>query len=143
MKSINSILAASIMAVLVAAGTSTTTLKAQSAPGESFSVPFAFTADGHEIQPGNYEIRRESNQYLISIQNVNTGDKVLLPVRPEERSAIPAKGLLVFHQCGDRKDLAEFHIRGTSLYSETMQLHKKSQERESCASSGMTTIAAR
>jgi hypothetical protein len=143
MKSITSIVAGSLLAVLIAGGASTTQLQAQNAPGEIFAVPFAFTVGGQEIKPGRYEVRRDASEYAISIQNLQTGEKQLFSVRPEERSAVPAKGLLVFRQCGDRKDLAEFHIRGTSLYSATIQLHKKNSELERCSHSDMTTLAAR
>ena len=144
MKRVSSMMAGSLLAVLIAGGTCQARLNAQNEPGEVFTVPFAFTADGHEIQPGTYEVRRESNQFLVSIQNVKTGEKQLFSVRPEERSAVPAMGLLVFERCGDQKALSEFHIRGTNLYSATIDAgRRKSPEVESCSRSDTVTLAAR
>jgi len=144
MNGVKSIVAGSLFAVLIAGGASTAKLKAQNEPGEIFTVPFAFTVDRHEIEPGTYEVRRYMNHYLMSIQNVQTGEKQLFSVRPEERSAIPVNGLLVFRRCGDRRDLSEFHIRGISLYSTTIApSHQRSVEQESCSISGTTTVAAR
>jgi hypothetical protein len=144
MERITSIVAGSLFAVLITGGAFTAKLKAQDAPGETFTVPFAFTADGHEIGPGTYEVRRDMSEYLMSIQNVQTGEKQLFSVRPEERRSIPGKGLLVFNRCGDRRDLSEFHIRGNSLYSATIEpRRKKNVESETCSITGTTTLAAR
>jgi hypothetical protein len=144
MKRITSIMAGSLFAVLIAGGAFTAELKAQNAPGEIFTVPFAFTADGHEIGPGTYEVRRDMSERLISIQNVETGEKDLISVRPEERSTISGKGLLVFQRCGDRRGLSEFHIRGKSLYSATITPRRnKNVEIENCSMNGTTTVAAR
>ena len=142
MKRIRSIMTGLFGVILI--GASTVTLKAQNALGETFTVPFAFTADGHVIGAGTYEIRRDMSQFLISIQNVQTGEKQLFSVRPEERRAVPTKGLLVFEGCGERKELSEFHIRGTRLYSATIEARGKSNtDVERCSSAGTTTIAAR
>lgn len=141
---ISSMVAGSFLAVLLAAGVFEAKLSAQDPSGEVFTVPFEFTADGHPIQPGTYEVRRAGSQFLISIENVATGDKELFSVRPDGSKAVPAKGLLVFSRCGDQQQLREFHIRGTSLYSETIEAHrKKNSEIERCSPSDRTTIAAR
>ena len=144
MKRITSIVAGSLFAVLIAGGTFTAVLKAQDAPGEVFTVPFAFTADGYEIGPGTYEVRRDMSQRLMSIQNVQTGEKELFSVRPEDRSTISGKGFLVFERCGDSRNLIEFHVRGTGLYSSAIApSRKKNLEVGSCSMSSTTTVAAR
>lgn len=144
MKQVSSIMAGLLMVATFATGSLGATAAAQDATGEIFTVPFAFTADGHEIQPGTYEIRRESSQFLLSIENVKTGEKELFSARPEQRAAVPAKGLLVFQRCGERKELSEFHTRGTNLYSATMDAKlRKSLELESCSRSNTVTVAAR
>jgi hypothetical protein len=145
MKRITSIVAGPVFAVLTACGTFTAVLGAQDALGEIFTVPFAFTADGHEIGPGTYEVRRDMSQRLMSIQNVQTGEKELFSVRPENRhSSISVKGFLVFERCGDSRNLIEFHKRGTGLYSATIApSRKKNLEVGICSTSGTTTVAAR
>lgn len=145
MKRIAMRMAGLVFAVLIAEGGWTAQARAaQFEPGETFNVPFAFTADGHKVVPGTYEVWRESSENVISIENVKTGKKQLFSVRPEGQAVVPAKGLLVFHGCGNRKDLAEFHVRGTSLYSATMGSgRRKNSDVESCPSSDTTTLAAR
>jgi len=143
MKRITSIVIASL-SVLFAAGAFTSNLHAQNEPGVIFRVPFAFTADGHNVAAGNYEINLVSNQYLMSIRNVETGEEQIFSVRPEQQKAIASQGLLVFHRCGQRKDLTEFHIPGTRLYSTTIAVSlAKSSEFETCSPDETTTIAAR
>jgi hypothetical protein len=144
MKRIPSILAGSLLAVLLAAGAFAAKLNAQDASGEIFRVPFAFTANGHSIQPGTFEIRRSTNPFLISIENLQTGDKQLFSVRPEGSEVVPGKGLLVFSRCGSQRQLSEFHIRGTGMYSTMIKAQrKKDLEIERCSPSDTTTIAAR
>ena len=144
MKRVKSMMAGSLLAVLIAGGPFEARLNAQSMQGEIFTVPFAFTAQGHEVQPGTYEVRRDSSPFLMSLQNVKTGEKQFFSVRPEQRSAVPAEGMLVFEECGDRKKLSEFHIRGTNLYSATINSRRReSPEVESCSRPETVTLAAR
>jgi len=144
MRSAMSMMSGLLLAVLIAGGASETRLNAQGEPGEIFTVPFAFTVDGHVIQAGTYEVRHDFSRFVMTFQNVKTGDKQLLSVRPEERSSVPAKGLLVFHRCGDLRELSEFHVRGTSLFSATIESgRKKESEVRSCAEPGTVTVAAR
>jgi hypothetical protein len=144
MKRVRSVMAAALMAVLLVGGGLEAKLKAQLGPGEIFTVPFAFTADGHEIQAGTYEVRRDSSEFLISIRNLKTGDKQLFSVRPEQRTSVPAEGILVFQGCGERKELSEFHIRGSNFFSATIDSRRKtSPEVEGCSHSNTVTLAAR
>ena len=144
MKQVSSIMAGVLLAVTFASGSSIARATAQEATGEIFTVPFSFTTDGHKVQPGTYEIRPGASQFLLSIENVKTGEKQLFSVRPEQRAAVPDKGLLVFQRCGDRKELSEFHIRGTNLYSATIGAKpRKNSELESCSRPDTVTVAAR
>lgn len=144
MKQVTSMMAGVLLAVTFTGGLFEARANAQEAMGEIFTVPFEFTADGHEVQAGTYEIRRESSQFLLSIENVKTGEKQLFSIRPEQRSAVPSKGLLVFRQCRERKQLSEFHVRGTNLYSSTIDLtRRENSELESCSQPGTVTLAAR
>ena len=144
MKGATRMMSGLLLAILVGGGASEAKLNAQSGPGEIFTVPFAFAAQGHEIQAGTYEVRRDSSQFLITISNVKTGEKQMFSVRPEGRSAVPQKGLLVFQGCGDRKELGEFHVRGTNLYSTMIESRRKnSPEVEGCSREETVTLAAR
>jgi hypothetical protein len=144
MKRFTSMMPALLLAVLMVGGASEAKLNAQDRLGEIFTVPFAFTADGHEVQAGTYEIRRDSSQFLLSIQNLKTGEKQLFSVRPEQRSVVLAMGLLVFRGCGERKELSEFHVRGTNLYSAAIDSGRsKNSEIENCPRPENVTLAAR
>ncbi len=144
MKQVSSIMAGVLLAITFAGGSFGRRATAQDAWGEIFTVPFAFSADGHEVQPGTYEIRRDSSQFLLSIENVKTGEKQMFSVRPEQHSTVPGKGLLVFERCGERRELSEFHVRGTNLFSATIDSKpRKNSDSESCSQSNTVTIAAR
>ncbi|WP_109487325.1 hypothetical protein [Occallatibacter savannae] len=144
MKQVTSIMSGILLAFVIAGGSGGARANAQDGTGEIFTVPFAFTVDGHDIQPGTYEVRRDLSPFLLSVENVKTGEKELFSVRPEQRRAIPAKGLLVFQRCGDRNKLSEFHVPGTNLYSATIDARpRKSTEVESCSRAETMTIAAR
>lgn len=143
MKHITSIMAGVMLTVFIAGGFEAGAT-AQDGTGEIFTVPFAFSADGHKVQAGTYEIRRDSSQFLLSIQDVKTGEKQLFSVRPEQRAAVPEKGLLVFQRCGERKRLSEFHIPGTNFYSATIDSRpRRGTEMENCSQAETMTIAAR
>lgn len=142
MKRLTSIATASFFAVLLACGA--LHANAQTEPAEIFTVPFAFTANGHNVPAGTYEISLVSSHYLMSIRNVQTGDEQFFTVMPQQQKTIASKGILVFHGCGPRKDLTEFHIPGTDSYSSTIApRHVRNSESESCSPDGTTTIAAR
>ena len=144
MKRITSIVTGSFFAVLIAGGAFTAKLIAQTEPAAIFSVPFAFTADGYKVSAGTYEVRQLSNPFLISIKNVETGEKGIFSVRPEQERKIPSKGMLVFHRCGYQADLTEFHIPGENSYSTAIsRRHGKNSEIESCSPAETMTVAAR
>lgn len=144
MKRITSIVAGSLVAILIAGGGFTGSATAQNEPGAIFTVPFAFTADGYSVAAGTYEVDLLSSPFLISIRNVDTGEKQIFTVRPEQQLNVASKGLLVFHRCGQRKDLTEFHIPGTNLYSAAVSPRRvKNSEVESCSPAEIMTVAAR
>jgi hypothetical protein len=144
MKRITSIVVASLFAALTGAAAFSNNASAQREPGAIFTVPFAFTTDVHTIAAGTYKVNLDFNQHQISIQNLNTGELQFFAVRPELQRAISTGGLLVFHRCGQRKDLTEFHIPGTNYYSATIPpRHTSSSDLERCSASDTTTIAAR
>lgn len=144
MKRITSIVTGSFFAVLIACGGCAPKVKAQADAGAVFSVPFAFTADGHTVAAGTYEVRRLSTPFLISIRNVDTGEKQIFSVRPEQQRKDPATGLLIFHRCGPSADLTEFHLPGTNLYSAAISPHHgKNSETETCSPDETMTVAAR
>lgn len=144
MKHITSILAASLFAILTGVAMFTANANAQTESGQIFTVPFAFTADGHVINPGTYQVNLAFNQHQISIRDLATGDEQFFAVRPEQQRIIPSRGVLVFHHCGLRKDLTEFHIPGTNYYSATVApRHASSSDLERCSANDTTTIAAR
>lgn len=144
MKRITSILAGSLLATLIGAAGFIARAGAQTNSGAIFTVPFAFTADGHVINPGTYQVNLAFDQHQISIRDLATGDEQLFAVRPELQRMSPSRGVLVFHRCGLRKDLAEFHIPGTNYYSATIApRHASSSDLERCSPNDTTTIAAR
>lgn len=142
MKRMTSVVVGSLFAILIVSGAFTAKLQAQEEPGIIFSVPFAFSTDGHNIPAGRYEINLVLNHYLMSIRNLQTGDVQIFSVRPEQQRTIASKGLLIFHRCGDRKDLVEFHIPGSDIYSETIA-PRRLRNLEACQTTGNLTVAAR
>ena len=144
MKRITSIVAGSFLAILIAGCTLATDLQAQNEPGLIFVVPFEFSTNGHPVPAGTYQVTLDSSQFLISIRNIKTGDKQLFNVRPEQRGTIAERGVLVFHKCGARKDLTEFHIPGTDVYSATMMPQgARNIETNDCRTNETMTLAAR
>lgn len=144
MKRITSIVAAYLLAVLIGTGVFSSSANAQTEPAQVFSVPFPFTVDTHVIDAGTYEINRGSNQFLISIRNLQTGEQQLFAVRPEQQRTISSHGVLVFHRCGPRRDLAEFHVPGTNLYSTIIPPRQTAaSDLERCSEGDTTTLAAR
>src|SRR5579859_7749037 len=144
MKRMSSIIVGSLLAVLTMNGTFAAKVRAQDGPGVIFSVPFAFTADGRNIDAGTYELNLISNKFLMSIRNVETGDMQIFSVHPEEQRAIDSKGRLIFHNCGGRLDLTEFHVPGSNLFSETIPpQRRKNMEAKACPTPDLVALAAR
>jgi hypothetical protein len=144
MKRMSSIIVGSLVAVLIVGGTFTAKMHAQDGPGVVFSVPFAFTADGHNIAAGNYELNLVSNEFLMSIRNLKTGELQLFGVHPDQERKIEERGRLIFEGCGEHRYLAQFHIPGTNVYSTTMTPNRvKNAEAKACPATDFVTLAAR
>jgi hypothetical protein len=144
MKRIHSTIVGSLFAILIMGGPFAARLHAQDDLGVVFSVPFAFSVDGHTITAGNYKFNLDSSQYLMSIRNLKTGDLQIFSVHPEQERAIGSRGHLVFNGCGDYRYLTEFHIPGTNLYSMTMTPGRvKNAEAKACPTSDSVFLAAR
>lgn len=144
MKHINSIIARSLFAILIMGSPFATRLHAQDDLGVVFSVPFAFSVDGHNIAAGNYQLNLDSGQYLMSIRNLKTGDLEIFSVHPEQERAIESLGRLVFNGCGSHRYLTEFHIPGTNLYSSMMTPGRvKNAEAKACPTTDSVFLAAR
>lgn len=142
MKHISSIIAGSLVAILMS-GASAARLQAQIGAAATFSVPFAFSADGQSIAAGTYQLNLVSNDYMMSIRNVETGATRFLSVHPEQQRTIAARGVLVFHVCGERRVLAEFHIPGTDIYSKTITPRRMKQEEAKTCPAPDLTVASR
>ncbi len=144
MKRMNSIIVSSLVAVLIVGGTFAVKAHAQNGPGVVFSVPFAFTADGRNIPAGTYELNLISNNFMMSIRNVETGNMQIFNVHPEQQRAIESQGRLIFHNCGDHLELTEFHIPGTDVFSETMRRRSRNNtEAKACPPTDFVTLASR
>jgi hypothetical protein len=144
MKRIHSIIAGSLFAILIMGSPFAERLHAQDGLGVVFSVPFAFSVDGHNITAGTYKLNLVSSQYLMSIRNLKTGDLEIFSVHPEQEHAIESRGHLVFNGCGDHRYLTEFHIPGTNLYSSTMTPGRvKNAEAKACPTTDSVFLAAR
>ena len=144
MKHITSIVAGCLFAVLMDAGVLSAKANAQNETAEIFTVPFAFTVDGHLMTAGTYELNLESDQFQLSIRNLKTGKQQFFTVRPEQDRTVASRGRLVFDGCGLKKDLTEFHTPGSNLYSTTIApRHEAASDRGRCSETDTTTIAAR
>ena len=144
MKRMSSIIVGSLVAVLIVGGTFAAELHAQSGPGVVFSVPFAFTVDGHNVAAGNYELNLVSSEFLMSIRDRKTGKLQVFDVHPDQERSIEERGRLIFESCGDHRYLTEFHIPGTNVYSTAMSPRRlKDTEAKACPATDFVTVAAR
>lgn len=143
MKHIPSIIAQSLFAILLS-GSLVTTAHAQYGPGITVDIPFAFSADSHEVAAGTYRLQLVSDSFLMSFRNVKTGGEQVITVRPEEARQISAQGRLTFQVCEGRSYLTEIHVPGTTLYSETVNVHNVNHAKKgTCSNEGAITIALR
>jgi hypothetical protein len=144
MKRIQSIVVGSLFAILIMGGPFAARLHAQDGLGVVFSVPFGFSLDGQNVAAGDYQLNLVSNQFMMSIRNLKTGELQFFSVHPEEQRMIEAHGRLVFNGCGDHRYLAEFHIPGTNTYSMTMTPGRvKNAEAKACPTTDSVFLAAR
>lgn len=143
MKRMSSILVESLAAILISVGLSTTA-HAQYDPGIVVSIPFAFYANGHEIDAGTYRLRLSDSSFLMSVRNVNTGDEQMFPVHPETDRKIASQGRLTFQVCEGHSYLTQVHIPGSDLFSETAIGHGDDDAKtDACSKDDSIIIALR
>src|SRR5580704_12577359 len=78
-------------------------------------IPFAFSANGHQLPAGAYQVRLLS-KCILSLYSANANRTELLMVHPEGGRVIETRGRLVFHRHGTRSDLTQIRVPGTSFY---------------------------
>lgn len=143
MKRITSIIVKSLFAILISGGL-LTTAHAQYDPGITVDIPFAFSADGHEIAAGTYQLQLTDSNFLLSIRNVSTGKKQIITVRPEESRKLSDQARLTFQVCGGHNYLTEIYTQGTRLFSATVTGHKQNDARtDTCSKNDAITVAQR
>lgn len=84
---------------------------------QSFTIPFAFSANHHSVPAGSYKVQLLSDHFL-SLRNIKTDKTQILLVRPEEGRVIETKGRLIFRHDGGRNYLTQVWIAGTNVHSE-------------------------
>jgi len=123
MKRILSLIAKSLVMILIVSGTLEINLQAQSNLAVTASIPFPFTVNTHDMAPGTYEFSLVSSQFLLSVLNVKTGHQQMFPVRPVQQLAVEQRGGLKFRNSEARSVLSEIHFPGTDRFSEVGQRH--------------------
>ena len=123
MKRISSLIAKSLMSILIGCGTLAINLQAQSDLAMTASIPFPFTVGTHSMAPGTYEFSLVSTQFLVSVLNVKTGHQEMFPVSPVQQLAVEQRGGLRFRNSEARSVLSEIHFPGTDRFSEVSQRH--------------------
>lgn len=124
MRQVISLMAKTLLAVLIVGGISAASAQAQYENGAIATIPFAFAAQRTNMAAGHYEIKLLSDPFLLAIRQAGVGRDFLLTVRPEESSSVPSHGYLVFRGGVDHLYLAEIHPEGTHSYSVVLQKHQ-------------------
>jgi hypothetical protein len=106
-----------LLSLPLAAGLLCTAPPASAQTSASFTVPFAFSANGRNLPAGSYDIQRKSS-CILSLSNVKTGRSQFLMVRSESGPAIETRGRLVFQRYGTHAYLRQVWSSGTSMHSE-------------------------
>lgn len=144
MKRIRSIIVGSLFGLLIMSSPFAARLNAQDESGAVFTVPFAFSVDGHNIDAGSYELKLVSSEYMISVRDLKTGALQFFSVHPDQQRKFETRDRLVFNGCGDHRYLTEFHIRGTNLFSSTNTPGRvKDAEAKACPATDAVFLAAR
>ena len=68
-------------------------------------VPFAWEANGRQLNAGDYQIRQDGSSHLVSMRDNNSGKGMFLQVTSGGGRATTCQ--LVFHRYGDQYFLAE------------------------------------
>jgi hypothetical protein len=144
MKRMPSIIAKSLFVILISGGSLASTARAQFDPAITVNVPFAFSADGQEFAAGTYQLQLISSNFLLSVRKAGTGHQQMITVRPEQDRKIAARGRLTFRVCDGQNFLAQVHIPGTNLFSETLNGDgQKGAEAIACSKHDSITVALR
>ena len=121
MTKFTSLVAASLVTLLIGSTTLAINLQAQSDDAITVRVPFSFTVGTQSIAPGTYRFSLVSSQFLLSVVNIKTGDMEMFDVRPEQQRAVDQHGRLVFRNTEGSSVLNEIHFPGAGLFSEVIQ----------------------
>lgn len=84
---------------------------------QSFTIPFAFSANHNSVSAGSYQVQLLSDHFL-SLRNIKANKTQILLVRPEVGQVIETKGRLIFRRDGGRNYLTQVWIAGTNVHSE-------------------------
>ena len=125
-----------LTALAVLFGIAVTAASAQTA--SRASVPFAFSANGQLLPPGNYQIALNSGSFL-SITNRDTGKVVELVARTEDARQKITQGSLVFHVMGGRYRLTSVRFAHANVETE-LAVQRSKAERELEANAQNTKI---
>ena len=115
-----SLVAKSLITLLIGSGTFAANLHAQS-DAMIVSVPFPFIMGTQFVPPGTYRFTLVSSSFLLSVRDVKTGHEQLFPVRPVQQRALEQHGRLLFHNSEGCSVLNEVHFPGTVIFSEMIQ----------------------
>jgi hypothetical protein len=118
-----------MIAALVVAIASVTTVRAQSAGSVSVTIPFEFSVGTRTLPAGDYNVRRtlQGGSVVMRIQDNNNSVRAFLPnARPVGGLDIQAESKLVFSRYGNQYCLSQIWIAGRSTGAE---LNKTNRER--------------
>jgi hypothetical protein len=120
MKRMTSVIVKSLFVILISGGPLALAAHAQDDSAITANVPFAFSVGNQEIAAGTYQLRLTSDRFQMSVRNMLTGKEQLFLVKPEVERKVTSRGRLMFRVCDGHSYLAEIHISGTTLFSETV-----------------------
>ena len=130
------------LAILIASGTIAPPLHAQDGIGVDVAIPFAFSANGHDLPAGKYRLTIE-DQFELSIRDLKTGPKRFFTTLPHSEPSSASSGRLVFDHCLSLCVLSEVHIPGTGTFSKVGQREQKQTRAPDRTKDDMRTIALR
>jgi hypothetical protein len=144
MKRMTSVIVKSLFAILISGGPLALAAHAQEDSAITAHVPFAFSIGNQEIAAGTYQLRLTSDRFQMFVRNVLTGKEKIFAVRPERERKVTSRGRLMFQVCDGHIYLAEIHISGTNLFSETVngRTHRDA-DATTCSKENSTTAALR
>ena len=141
MTRLTSLIAKSLLALLIGSGTLATNLQAQN-DAVTVSVPFPFTVDTQSLAPGTYQFSLEFDSFLLSVFDVKTGHEKLFLVRPVLQPAVEQRGHLVFRNSEGYSALNEVHFPGSEMFLEVVQRYRSERIEAKKSSPGNPISAA-